>query len=137
MGDVLQPVDPVEVLVGYLGTVLPGVHVAGSLPGPGREYVPPGRAVVVRSTGGVPVSPKVDRWQLTVTAWGESPGDEVEASRLGRRVLVMVRAAERLGRVGATPCSNVSVYSLPYDDPDPTTGRARSSATYAFDLSGS
>lgn len=138
MVELIEPVDAVSVVISHLLEVLetqPGfedVDVAASLPG--ADGTPAHEAIVVRRTGGAPRDLIVDTAQITLTAWAATPGDEARADAIARRALAVTVAAERGGFMGDVPCTRVQVISDPYDDPDPVTGRARSSATYAIDL---
>ena len=142
MAEVIEPPDPVAVVVDYLTTRLADdpdtdrVAVADSLPTARRGHEPAREAVVVLATGGTPRDVIVDDAQITVTSWAGTPGDGARAHAIGRRVHAYMRAAERVGVMGTTPCTSVQAVSLPYDDPDPITGRARVSATYILSLRG-
>jgi hypothetical protein len=140
--EIVEPADGETVLILYLRNLLgqqPGfetVAVVGAMDAASPEYEPPAEAVTVRLTGGVPRDVAVDDVQLTITAWGPGPGDEVRASDICRRCAGLIRAAERLGYMGETVCTNVRVLSLPYKDSDPVTSRARYSATFAVSMRG-
>lgn len=140
--DVVEPADGETVLILYLRNLLgqqPGfgsVQVLGAMPSSSRDYEPPAEAVTVRLTGGTPRDVLVDNIQLTITAWAAGPSDEVRASDICRRSAGLIRAAERLGYMGATVCNSVTVLSLPYKDPDPVTSRARYSATFVVSMRG-
>ncbi|QGH74499.1 tail terminator [Arthrobacter phage Kuleana] len=141
MVEIVEPADGETVAIQYLSAALasePGfesVAMVGSLPAETAGYVPPPEAVVVRLTGFNPRDQIVDVHQLTVTAWASAPGEEIRASDIARRVGALMRAAELLGSMAGVTCSRVRTYSG-YNDPDPVTGRARYSATYAVDLRG-
>jgi len=140
--EIVEPADGETVLILYLRNLLgqqPGfedVVVLGALDAAARDYEPPAEAVTVRLTGGVPRDVAVDDLQLTITAWGRDPGDDVRASDIARRSAGLIRAAERLGYMGETVCNSVRPLSLPYKDPDPVTSRARYSATFAVSMRG-
>ncbi|AYN56829.1 tail terminator [Arthrobacter phage Andrew] len=142
MVEIIEPADAESVAIGYLSAALaaePGfesVAVVGSLPATTADYEPPAECVVVRLTGGTSRDLLVDVPQLTLTSWAATSADEIRASDIARRAHAHLRAAERLGFMGATPVSEVAAFSLPYNDPDPTTGRARYSATYGVSMRG-
>lgn len=142
MADFVEPADGETVLIGYLRDLLgqqPGfesVDVLGAMPAGSPGYVPPAEAVTVRLTGGVPRDLLVSNIQLTLTAWGAGPGDDVRASDIARRCAGLVLAAARLGYMGATVCNDVRALSLPYKDADPVTSRARYSATFSVSMRG-
>jgi hypothetical protein len=99
-------------------------------------YEPPAEAVTVRLTGGVPRDVLVSNLQLTITAWGAGPEDDIRASDIARRVTGLILYAGRKGYMGATVVNNVTALSLPYKDSDPVTSRARYSATFAVSMRG-
>ena len=142
MADFVEGADGESVLIGYLRNLMgqqPGfesVEVVGAMPSSSRDYEPPAEAVTVRLTGGTPRDVLVDDLQLTITAWAGGPGEDVRASDICRRTAGLIRAAERLGYMGATVCTSVRVLSLPYMDPDPVTSRARYSATFVVSMRG-
>lgn len=105
---------------------------------PVRSLATTGRHLQVYATGGDPRDyvGAVDVHQLTVTAWGESEDDIEEATTAARLALGVIRDAESIGWLGEHPCSSVEVLSLPYRDPDPSTGRARSTFTCRVHLRG-
>ncbi|QOI67657.1 tail terminator [Arthrobacter phage Orcanus] len=141
MAELIEPADGETVAISYLGGALAaepdfeGVQVVGALSSASEGYVPPGEAVVVRLTGQTPRDLLVDVHQLTLTAWAEEPGEELRASDILRRAAAHMRLAERLGFMAGTVCTEVRTYSF-YNDPDPVTGRARYSATFAVSLRG-
>ncbi|UXE05363.1 tail terminator [Arthrobacter phage Renna12] len=142
MAELIEPADAESVAIGYLSEALAadpdfaGVEVVGSLAAGTADYEPPGESIVVRLTGGSSRDLLVDVPQLTLTSWAATPADEIRASEIARRAHAHMRAAERLGFMGSTPVSEVAAFSLPYNDPDPTTGRARYSATYGVSMRG-
>ncbi|WPM94261.1 tail terminator [Arthrobacter phage Marchesin] len=141
MVEIVEPADGESAAIQYLAALFlveegfESVALVGSLPSESPGYVPPAEAVVVRLTGLSARDEVVDVHQLTLTAWAEGPGDEIRASDIARRAGAFMRAAERLGAMAGVPCSRVQTYSF-YNDPDPITGRARYSATYAVSLRG-
>lgn len=142
MVDFVEPADGETVLIGYLANLLgqqPGfesVAVLGAMDAASPGYEPPAEAVTVRLTGGTVRDVLVSNIQLTLTAWAAGPADELRACDIARRCAGLVLAAERLGYMGATVCNSVAALSLPYKDPDPVTGRARYSATFAVSMRG-
>ncbi|ASR83182.1 head-to-tail-connector protein [Arthrobacter phage Abidatro] len=142
MVEVVEPPDGETLAVQYLAALLadqPGfeaVEVSGSLAAEDPDFEPPAEAVVVRGTGGAPRDVLVTDAQITLTAWAATPGAEVRAGEIARRCAALMVAAERLGFMAGTACTRVQVFSVPYNDPDPTTGRARYSATYGVSLRG-
>lgn len=124
-----MPVDAEALAVRHLATKLADVRGF-------RRGAPKGRQLQVRGTGGTARDLAVYRHQLTLTAWGRSNDDEEAAQRLAAEALAWLQLAEREGWLAGVPFSNLAVYSLPYADPDPTTGRARYSFTVAADLRG-
>lgn len=142
MVELVEPADGETVLILYLRNLLgqqPGfetVEVLGAMNATSPDYEPPGEAVTVRLTGGVPRDVLVSDLQLTITAWGAGPGDEIRASDIARRSAGLILAAERLGYMGQTVCNSVRALSLPYQDSDPVTSRARYSATFAVSMRG-
>lgn len=142
MVEIIEPADAETEVIAYLSAALgadpefEGVEVVGSRPGRAAGYVPALESVVVRLTGGATRDLLVDVPQVTLTSWAGSPADELRASAIARRAHAHMKAAERLGFIGSVPCSSVQAFSLPYNDPDPTTGRARYSATYGVSMRG-
>lgn len=142
MVEIVEPADGETVLIQYLAHMLgqqPGfesVAVLGAMDAESPDYEPPGDAVTVRLTGGVPRDILVDNVQLTITAWAPGPGDEIRASDIARRCTGLIRAAPRLGYMGQTVCYDVAAIALPYKDPDPVTSRARYSATFSISMRG-
>ena len=142
MDEFVEPADGETVLIVYLRTMLamqPGfesVAVLGAMDAESPDYEPPGEAVTVRLTGGTPRDVLVSNLQLTLTAWGRDPSDEVRASDIARRCAGLVLFAGRKGRMGETVTNDVTALSLPYKDPDPVTNRARYSATFAVSMRG-
>ena len=142
MVEIVEPADGETVLILYLRNLMgmqPGfeqVKVLGAMDAESPDYEPPGEAVTVRLTGGVPRDLLVADIQLTITAWGKDAGDDVRASDIARRCTGLVLAAERLGYMGQTVCNSVRALSLPYKDSDPVTSRARYSATFAVSMRG-
>lgn len=140
--DEVETADAESVAIGYLLPRLarqPGfesVAVVGALPAAAPDYSVPAEAVVVRKTGGSMTTLIVEHAQLTFTAWASAPMEEIRAGEIARRVLALLRAAEREGYMGPVPCTWVQVISTPYIDPDPTTGRARYSFTCGVSLRG-
>lgn len=141
MAEIVEPADGESVAIQYLSALFlvedgfESVEVVGSLSAAADGYVPPDEAVVVRLTGLSARDEVVDVHQLTLTAWAAAPGDEIRASDIARRAGAFMRFGERLGAMAGVPCSRVQTYSF-YNDPDPITGRARYSATYAVSLRG-
>ncbi|UVK62551.1 tail terminator [Arthrobacter phage TaylorSipht] len=141
MAEVIEPADGESVAIAYLGPLLAAdagferVEVVGSLSSSAEGYEPPAEAVVVRLTGQTSRDLLVDVHQLTFTAWADAPGAELRASDIMRRTVAYIRAAERLGSMAGTVCTEVQQFSF-YNDPDPVTGRARYSATLAVSLRG-
>ncbi|MFJ4168385.1 hypothetical protein ACIPY3_02630 [Paenarthrobacter sp. NPDC089714] len=141
MVEILEPADGETLAIQYLQALFvseadfEGVEFVGSLPAEVEGYEPPAEAVVVRLTGLSARDETVDVHQLTLTAWAASPTDELRASAIARRAGAFMRLAERLGAMAGVPCSRVQTFSF-YNDPDPITGRARYSATYAVSLRG-
>ncbi|AYN57488.1 tail terminator [Arthrobacter phage Kepler] len=141
MVEVVEPADGESAAIQYLAAALGSeagfedVAVVGSLPAAAEGYEPPAEAVVVRLTGFNPRDQIVDVHQLTLTAWAAAPGEEIRACDIARRAGALIRAAELLGSMAGVTCSRVQTYSF-YNDPDPVTGRARYSATYAVSLRG-
>ena len=141
MAEVIEPADGESVAIQYLASLFvaeagfESVEVLGTLPTEAEGYEPPPEVVVVRLTGLSARDETVDVHQLTLTAWAASSEDEVRASEIARRAGAFMRLAERLGAMAGVPCSRVQTYSF-YNDPDPVTGRARYSATYAVSLRG-
>lgn len=142
MAELIEPADAEAVVIQYLAGVLgadpdfSGVLVTEALPPASTGYRPPPECLEVRGTGGTPVHPGANRHQLTLTGWGETADAGERANGITRRALAYLRAAENEGFLGATPCAWLQVLSLPYKDPDPTTGRARYSTTVAVSLRG-
>lgn len=142
MVEIVEPADGETVLILYLRNLLgqqPGfeqVAVLGAMDAASPDYEPPAEAVTVRLTGGNQRDVLVANIQLTLTAWGAGPGDDVRASDIARRCAGLVLAAERLGYMGQTVCNDVRALSLPYKDSDPVTSRARYSATFAVSMRG-
>jgi len=140
--EIVEPADGETVLILYLRNLLgqqPGfeqVAVLGAMDAASPDYEPPAEAVTVRLTGGNQRDVLVANIQLTLTAWGAGPGDDVRASDIARRCAGLVLAAERLGYMGQTVCNDVRALSLPYKDSDPVTSRARYSATFAVSMRG-
>jgi hypothetical protein len=138
VADVSEPADAETVLIVYLRDLLgqqPGfesVQVLGAMSASSPGYEPPVEAVTVRLTGGAPLGPAADSAQMTLTAWGAGPEDDIRASDIIRRSVGLVRAAPRL----LAQCRGVQELSTPYLDPDPVTGRARYSATVTLALRG-
>lgn len=141
MVEIVEPADGESAAISYLASLFSveegfeSVAVVGSLSAAAEEYEPPEEAVVVRLTGLSARDEVVDVHQLTLTAWAAAPADEIRASDIARRAGAFIRAAERLGAMAGVPCTRVQTYSF-YNDPDPITGRARYSATYAVSLRG-
>lgn len=142
MAELIEPADGEAVLIGYLAgrfgadPEFTGVLVTEALPPASTGYDAPPECLEVRGTGGTPLHPGADRHQLTLTAWGESADAGERANAIVRRAVAYLRAAEAEGFMGVTPCGWLQVLSLPYKDPDPTTGRARYSTTVAVSLRG-
>lgn len=142
MVEIVEPADGETVLILYLRNLLgqqPGfeqVAVLGAMDADSPGYEPPGEAVTVRLTGGVPRDVLVANVQLTITAWGRDPSDEVRASDIARRSAGLILFAGRKGYMGETVTTDVTALSLPYKDPDPVTSRARYSATFAVSMRG-
>lgn len=142
MVELIEPPDAEAAMVAHLLAALAvqegfeEVDVVASLPTRTEDYTPAPETVVVRRTGGAERDLIVDVAQLTLTSWAPSPDDEERASAIARRVHAIVRAAERAGCLGELVCSEVRALSTPYADPDPTTARARYSATYTVALRG-
>lgn len=142
VAELILPADAETLAIQYLAAALaaePGfesVEVVGSLPAETSDYEPAPEFVTVAGTGGTGRDVSVDVLQLTVTAWAESPRDELRAYQIAAMVVAHLRAAERLGFLGPVPCSRVQVLNLPYKDPDPVTARARYSATCWVSLRG-
>jgi hypothetical protein len=140
--EIVEPADGETVLILYLRNLLgqqPGfdqVAVLGAMDAESPGYEPPGEAVTVRLTGGTQRDVRVANLQLTITAWGADTADDVRASDIARRCAGLILAAERLGYMGQTVCTDVRPLSLPYKDPDPVTSRARYSATFAVSMAG-
>lgn len=141
MAEILEPADGETAAIQYLSALFAAeedfedVEFVGSLAAETDGYKPPAEVVVVRLTGLTPRDETVDVHQLTLTAWAASPTDEMRASAIARRAGAFMRFAERLGAMAGVPCSRVQSFSF-YNDPDPVTGRARYSATYAVSLRG-
>ncbi|WPM94336.1 tail terminator [Arthrobacter phage Cupello] len=141
MVELIEPADGETAAIQYLQALFAtedgfeGVEFVGSLAAEVEGYEPPPEVVVVRLTGLSARDETVDVHQLTLTAWAATPTDELRASAIARRAGACMRLAERLGAMAGVPCSRVQTYSF-YNDPDPTTGRARYSATYAVSLRG-
>lgn len=140
--ELVEPPDGETLAVQYLAGLLHGqpgfesVEVVGSLPAESPGYVPPAEAVVVRGTGGTARDVLVTDCQLTLTCWAAVPMAEMRAWDIAARCAALMVAAERLGFMAGTACTRVLPFSVPYNDPDPTTGRARYSATYGVSLRG-
>lgn len=141
MAELIEPADGESEAIAYLAAALgadpdfAAVEVVGSLSASADGWQPAPESVVVRLTGLSSRDLLVDVHQLTFTAWAAAPGDELRASDIIRRVAAHIRAAERLGFMAGSACTEVLAYSL-YNDPDPVTGRARYSATFAVSLRG-
>ncbi|MDO5676508.1 MAG: hypothetical protein Q4G35_03255 [Propionibacteriaceae bacterium] len=95
-----------------------------------------GRHLQVIATGG---NPRDDAGaynvhQLTITAWGKSPDDDLEPERAAARALAVLRDAATIGFLGEYPCTAVEVLSNPYPDPDPISSRARASFSVRLHL---
>lgn len=131
MAERIVPPDAETVVVDYLAACLPGASVVGFWQGD-----PAGRALQIRQTGGSRRDVAVFVPQITITAWGANPRDELGASDLAREAASWMTYAEQTGWMGQAPCPAVEVLTLPYLDPDPVTGRARYSATYRPHLRG-
>ena len=142
MVELIEPPDAEAAMTAHLLAALAAqegfedVDVVGALAARTEDYDPAPEVVVVRRTGGTERDLIVDVAQLTLTSWGAAPDDEERASAIARRVHAIVRAAERDGYLGGLVCSEVRPLSTPYADPDPTTARARYSATYTVALRG-
>jgi len=142
VAEFVEPADGETVLIQYLDAMLgqqPGfedVAVLGAMDAASPDYEPPGEAVTVRLTGGVPRDVLVSNIQLTITAWGAGPGDEIRASDIARRCTGLVLFAARRGYMGETVVNDVQTLSQPYKDSDPITSRARYSATFAVSMRG-
>ena len=131
MAERILPPDAETIVVAYLSACLPGAPVVGF-----RQGDPNGRALQVRQTGGSRRDVATFVPQVTITAWGANPRDELGASDLALEAASWMAYAEQAGWMGGAACAAVEVLSLPYQDPDPATGRARYSATYRPHLRG-
>ena len=126
--------DPVDLVVTELTTGVgqrpgfEGVRAGGSVPIPR-----PRRFVRVRSVGGAQNSVVHLTPTVVVEAYADTDGD---AAALGWLCHAIMLAAGRNLSMGGSPCSDVGVFALPQDLPDPTTDQARSTATYAVSLRG-
>lgn len=129
MSEVCVPVDAAAELIAFLGK-----RLAWPVAGAAR----PGRMVQVLRTGGNPrdYAGAVDVHQLTITAWGNDESDRDDPRSIAQLALGVIRDAEFLGRLGDAVCLAVEIVSVPYDDPDPTTGRARATFTCRLHLRG-
>lgn len=124
--------DAETACVRHLLDVLPALDAAGY-----RAGSPAGRRAIVRKTGGRQLTPAHWETRLTVTCWGPSVDDEVTPFEDARAVAAALQRVSLAGWLDSVACSRVGTVSSPYPDPDPITGRARYSATYAFVLRGS
>lgn len=129
MGTICVPVDAAAELISFLAN-----RLAWPIAGASR----PGRMVQVLGTGGNPRDyvGAVDVHQLTITAWGNHESDRDAPRSIATLALGVIRDAESLGRLGDATCLAVEIVSVPYDDPDPTTGRARATFTCRLHLRG-
>lgn len=125
----LLPADAETLLIQYLDDEM-------DCPVRGIATVMTERFVQVRGTGGQPREyvGAVNVHQLTVTAWGISNDDDYNTFPLAAKALAAIRSIEAEGWLGAVACPSVQVLSMPYQDPDPTTGRARYSFTVRLHL---
>jgi hypothetical protein len=142
VAEFVEPADGETVLIGYLTEMLamqPGfdsVAVLGAMNAASPDYEPPAEAVTVRATGGVPRDVLVSNLQLTITAWGAGPDDDIRASDIARRAAGLILYAGRKGWMGQTVVNDVTALSMPYKDSDPVTSRARYSATFTVAMRG-
>lgn len=129
MSEICVPVDAAAELIAFLSK-----RMAWPIAGASR----PGRMVQVLTTGGNPRDyvGAVDVHQLTITAWGEDGSDRDAPRSMARLALGVIRDAEFLGRLENAVCLAAEIVSTPYDDPDPTTGRARATFTCRLHLRG-
>ena len=103
---------------------------------PAAEIATNGRMLQVLNTGGRPRDDvgAYNVHQLTITAWGRGHDDGPETERAAAIALAVLRDAETIGRLQTYPCTAIEVLSIPYRDPDPKTGRARSTFTVRLHL---
>lgn len=129
MAELLIPADAATLAIQHLGETL-------DVPARSAAVVDAGLFLQVRDTGGTPRDDPgaVNVHQLTITAWGRNPRDDLDALELAGRALAEIRRAELVGWLRGTPCSAVQVLSLPYLDPDPGTRRARYTFTCRLHL---
>lgn len=124
--------DAETACVRALNVALPDLDASGF-----RAGAPAGRRIIVRKTGGNPLTPAHWTTRLTITCWGETIDDEVTPFADARDVAAVMARIGLAGWLDSVACNRVDVISSPYPDPDPVTGRARYSATYALVLRGS
>jgi hypothetical protein len=128
MAETLILPPKVETLVvRELAARLPGVDVRGR-----RDGAPAHRQIQVRKTGGSEVTPRHERAQVTVHAWGVAPDDEDGAEDLAADALAAIRAADFAGWMDVSPASGLTLFAAPYPNPDPTTGCARYTFTFTI-----
>ena len=97
-----------------------GIRAAGKADRIGKSPT-----VVVRATGGEILDPRRSVHQISVSCWGATPQDDMEAYKLAARVLQLLEGLPITGWVGKYPCHNCRVVVAPYPDPDPQTGISR------------